>query len=233
MQQQLNNKIFKHSSLSLGYTELGDASITGKRIYVTPEGAHYPSITTILSAGDHTALDQWRAAIGETEASRVVHHACTRGTALHDIAERYLKNDPEYMPKTTMPHVRALFNSVKPIIDAGVDEVILQERPLYSDKLGVAGRVDLVAVYEGTPSIIDFKTSKRFKNKNEINNYFIQAAFYGAAFYERTGLPIKQSVIIMAVDDSPRPLVFKETIYDWLPQLIECIKNYNKINNGN
>lgn len=234
MQQNLNRKQFNHSPVHLGYDELSDASIPGKRIYVTPEGAHYPSITTVLSAGHNPAIDNWKKAVGEVEAARVLHHAGTRGTALHNIAESYLKNDLDYMSNSTMPHVRALFNTVKPVIDPSIDSVILQECPLYSDKLKVAGRVDLVAVYEGIHSIVDFKTSKRVKTKDEINNYFIQAAFYGAAFYERTGIPIKQSVILMAVDDHPEPLVFKENIYDWLPHLLKCIKHYNTtINHAN
>ena len=40
--------MFYHESINLGYTTLGDASTESTRIYVTPSGDHYPSITTVL-----------------------------------------------------------------------------------------------------------------------------------------------------------------------------------------
>ena len=74
----------------------------------------------------------------------------------------------------------------------------------------------------------NFKTSSRRKTKEDISNYFIQAAFYAAAFYERTNIPIRQSVIIMAVDDDHHPIVFKENTYTWLKELKTIVKNYNE-----
>lgn len=127
-----------------------------------------------------------------------------------------------------MPHVVALFRSIQPLLDNNIGRVLMQECALYSDHLGIAGRVDLVAEYEGKLSVIDFKTSKRVKTREEISNYFIQAAFYAAAFYERTDIPVTQSVIIMAIDDNPVPIVFKEKTYGWLPKVIESIKYYNR-----
>lgn len=222
-----SNRTFLHTPVSLGYESLGDASIPGTRIYVTPEGKHYPSITTVLGSIIKEGIEQWKAAVGEQEASRVLHHAGTRGTALHLIAEKYLNNEADIFAPNTMPHVKALWCSIKPVIDANVGKVVLQEAPLYSDIFGVAGRVDCIAEYEGTLSVIDFKTSRQRKTKDYISNYFMQAAFYAAAFYERTNIPVTQSVIIMAVDDDPNPIVFKENTYKWLKDLKQVIKTYN------
>lgn len=222
------NKTFVHAPVSLGYESLGDASVPGTRIYVTPEGKHYPSITTVLGSVIKEGIEKWKAAVGAVEANRVLHHAGTRGTALHLIAEKYLNNETDIFPTNTMPHVKALWYSIKPLLDANVGKVILQEAPLYSDIFGVAGRVDCIAEYEGTLSVVDFKTSRQYKTKDSISNYFIQAAFYAAAFYERTNIPITQSVILMAVDDNPKPIVFKENTYKWLKDLRHIVKRYNE-----
>lgn len=223
-----SNRTFLHTPVSLGYESLGDASIPGTRIYVTPEGKHYPSITTVLGSFIKEGIERWKAAVGEQEASRVLHHAGTRGTALHLIAEKYLNNEADIFEPNTMPHVKALWRSIKPVIDANVGNVVLLEAPLYSDIFGVAGRVDCIAEYEGTLSVIDFKTSRQRKTKDYISNYFMQAAFYAAAFYERTNIPITQSVILMVVDDDPNPIVFKENTYKWLKDLKKVIKTYNE-----
>lgn len=222
------NKKFVHAPVFLGYETLGDASVPGTRIYVTPEGKHYPSITTVLGSVIKEGIEKWKTAVGEQEANRVLHHAGTRGTALHLIAEKYLNNEADIFEPNTMPHVKALWLSIKPIIDANVGKVVLQEAPLYSDIFGVAGRVDCIAEYEGILSVIDFKTSRQRKTKDYISNYFMQAAFYAAAFYERTNIPITQSVILMAVDDDPNPIVFKENTYKWLKDLKTVIKMYNE-----
>jgi genome maintenance exonuclease 1 len=223
-----SDRTFIHTPVSLGYENLGDASVPGTRIYVTPAGKHYPSITTVLGSVIKEGIETWKAAVGEQEASRVLHHAGTRGTALHLIAEKYLNNETDIFEPNTMPHIKALWRSIKPLLDANVGKVVLQECPLYSDIFGVAGRVDCIAEYEGTLSVIDFKTSRQRKTKDYISNYFMQAAFYAAAFYERTNIPITQSVILMAVDDDPNPIVFKENTYKWLKDLKRVIKTYNE-----
>ena len=47
-------------------------SETGKRVYVTPDNERLASVTTILGATqDTTALDAWRARIGDEEADKV------------------------------------------------------------------------------------------------------------------------------------------------------------------
>jgi len=220
-------RTFIHDPVDLGYADLGDASVPGTRLYVTPEGKKYPSITTVLGVRGKEAIYEWRRRVGEEEANRITRHACARGTAMHSIAERYLNNEPDIYNKDEMPHVVALFRSIQPILDEKIGRVVMQECPLYSDHLGIAGRVDLVAEYEGKLSIIDFKTSKRVKSAAEISNYFIQAAAYAIMFEERTGIPVSRSVIIMAIDDNPVPIVFKEKRDSWTGELQQVIKEYN------
>lgn len=220
-------KIFEHSNASLGYDDLDSSTSEHGRVYITPDGKKYPSITTVLGVRGKEALYEWRRRVGEEEANRIARHAATRGTALHNIAERYLNNEENYFAKDEMPHVKGMFNSIKNILDEHIGLVVLQECPLYSDHLGLAGRVDLVAHYDNRASIIDFKTSSRVKSKEEISNYFIQAAAYAIMFEERTGTPVSQLVIIMAVENSPNPLVFVEKRDNWTSELFSVIKEYN------
>jgi genome maintenance exonuclease 1 len=220
--------IFVHDPVDLGYDNMKDCTGSSGRTYITPEGKKYPSITTVLGVRSKEAIMEWRRRVGDEEANRVSRHAAARGTALHTVAENYINNDVEYFLPNTMPHVRALFKSVKPIIDKYVGRVVLQEKPLYSDHLGIAGRVDLVAEFNGKLSIVDFKTSKRRKTREEIKNYFAQATAYSIMFEERTGIPVPQLVIIMAVDDDPKPLIFVEKRNVWVEELREAIREYNK-----
>ena len=101
------------------------------------------------------------------------------------------------------------------------------ETPLYSDYLESAGTVDCIADFRGKRSVIDFKTSKRVKSRDNIHDYFIQTSAYAVAFEERTRLPVSQLVIIMAVDNED-PLVFVEKRDDWIDGYLELRKQYKK-----
>jgi hypothetical protein len=217
---------FKHSPVDLGYSDLAVENGENGRRYVTPDGAAYASITTILGSIGKDHLKTWRENVGDAEADRICRHAATRGTAMHEIVERYLDNNPDYFLPSDMPHQRALFKSIRPILDSHVNEVILQECPLYSDTLRTAGRVDLVANYNGTYSIVDFKTSRRRKSAEDISNYFQQATAYAIMFEERSGIKINQIVIIMAVDDDPQPIVFIEKTKNFIKPLYDTLTQY-------
>ena len=218
---------FIHADLiNLGYHDLKCNTAESGRIYETPDGKCYPSITTVLGSLNKESIKKWRESVGKETADRITHHACTRGTALHEAIERYLNNEKNYFIKNEMPHVKYLFNSVKPVLDKYIGKIYMQEVPLYSDHLGVAGRVDCIAEFDGKLSIIDFKTARRAKRKEHISNYFMQATAYAIMFEERTGIPITNSVIIMAVDDSPTPIIFKEKRDHFVKPLLDTIKNF-------
>lgn len=217
---------FKHSPVDLGYKDLNVENTPAGRCYITPAGNAYASITTILGSLGKEGLHEWREAVGEVEADRICHHAATRGTAMHEIVERYLDNHETWFKSTDMPHTRALFNSIRPILDRHITEVVLQECPLYSDTLRAAGRVDLVAKYDNTLSIVDFKTSRRRKKSDSISNYFQQATAYALMFEERTNIKIDQIVIIMAIDDDPQPIVFIEKTKHYIKPLFNTLQSY-------
>ena len=218
-------KTFEHVTLDL--PELPAEIVEGiGRLYTTPEGKQYPSVTTVIGkASDTSWLDDWKARVGEEEVRKVSTQAARRGTAVHELAENYLNNDPKYT-KGHMPANIATFGQIRPLLEKRVGKIYGLEVPLYSDKLRVAGRVDCLAEYNGILSIIDFKTSKREKKREDISGYFIQASAYSYMTFERTGLLPKQIVIMMMVDDG-HPLVFIEKSKDWIERFIEIRKRVN------
>jgi genome maintenance exonuclease 1 len=219
--------MFNHVDHNVVLPEITRKTTETGRKYYTPEGNAYPSITTVLSVMDKSGLLEWRKRVGEEEANRISTQAATRGTAVHKLAEDYLNNDENWQ-KGHMPSNLFSFTQIKKILDERVNNIWMQETFLYSDRLKCAGQVDCIAEFDGELSIIDFKTSRKPKKEEWIQNYFIQASFYAAAFYERTGIPIKQGVILVMVDGDD-PQVFKIPTYDYLPQFLSVRKKYREI----
>jgi genome maintenance exonuclease 1 len=219
-------KKFEHIPVDLGYKDLIAETTSSGRVYATPSGLKYPSITTVLGHFGKHKIMEWRKAVGEEEANRVARHAASRGTSLHTLCERYIDNIDPFDEKT-MPHVKVMFNSIKPILDSRIGKVFMQEVPLYSDYLRIAGRVDLIAEFDGVISIIDFKTSSRIKTANDIKDYFEQESAYAIMYEERTKKPIVNLVTIMAVENQT-PLVFKEHRDNHAADLLKKIRLYEK-----
>ena len=219
-------KTFTHLKKSLTYDELLVENSSGGRTYITPSGSRYPSITTVLGILSEESIRKWRERVGAEEANRISRKAASRGTNLHLVAEKYVNNDADYLNKQ-LPHVVELFKSIQPILDKSVDNVHFQEVPLYSDKFELAGRVDCIAEFDGVLSAIDYKTSSKPKQREWISSYFMQAAFYAAAYYEITGIAIQQTVIVIAVEGDD-PQVFIEPTFPWLQQLKSVRDEYRK-----
>lgn len=218
---------FVYNRTELGYDDLVSDTTDAGRKYVTPDGNMYPSVTSILSGLSQEALDKWRDRVGQKEADRISHHASTRGNFVHEACEKYIRNAPKKEFSKYMPHVMANVNSLKPILDENLDEINGIEVPLYSDKLKLAGRCDLVGKWLNIPSIIDYKTSAKPKKREWIDSYFIQTSAYAEMWEERTGEPIDQIVVLIMVDNH-QPQVFIDDKNKWLNKLSELIVNYSK-----
>lgn len=221
-------KSFNHVKLSELDFELESETTESGRTYKTPGGKSYPSITTVLSNYNKKAIYEWRQRVGEDEANRISRAASGRGTKLHNAVEKYLLNEmTDLKYKSMMPDTKELFLKVKPFLDNHIGDIYGIEQPLYSDRLHIAGRCDCIAEWEGELSIVDWKTSSKVKEKSYIQNYFMQCAAYAEMFEERTGKPIKQIVVAIAVEDSNVPLIFIENKSDYLLPLQEYILRYN------
>lgn len=221
--------MFEHVPVEL--TEMNAVTTDKGRRYRTPEGIDLPSITTVLSILSRDSIMKWRRRVGAEEANRISHRASTRGTAVHAIIEKYINNEENFKDGYT-PDIIGSFLDLKPILDGRIGRVYAQEAPLYSNHLGVAGRVDCVADFDGKLSIIDFKTSMKPKRKDWITNYFMQESAYAIMWEERTGRPITQLVTIISVDNHD-PQIFVEHRDTWVRPLRETIAQYNAENSGN
>lgn len=220
----MEKRVFEHVKVDLGYTDLTASTTKNGRVYTAPDGSKYPSVTTVLSILSEQHIQAWRKRVGEDVANQISHRSSSRGTLVHSIIERYLKNED-----TTdfLPHVRQSLANLSPILDKHIGRILGLESALYSTHLGLAGRCDCIAEWDGVPSIIDFKTSRRVKKRENIGNYFAQASAYAIMYEERTGIPIPNTVILMDVDDN-EPLVFKEHRDEHVPMLMATIDEYDR-----
>jgi hypothetical protein len=191
--------LFEHSFID--FPNLETKVIDGKRHYITPTGAVYPSITTILSATESEGLIQWKKNVGEQEATRISKIMARRGQNLHDICEKYLRNY-ENPSQGHMPDSVSLFTVIKKSINR-IGKIYALEQEMYSDEHGIAGRCDVIADYKNILSIVDFKTSNSDTEytPEKIQKYFVQCKAYAEMFRERTGMnPLYGVLIVGSLD---------------------------------
>jgi len=220
---------FKHIETDL--PELTTKTIDRKRYYITPEGKEYPSITTVLSNRGKEGLFEWRNRVGHEVANYISGKAAKRGTAVHHMCEEYLNNvsfiEPDWWldkQKNFLPF--CLFNQLRNGVLQRINNIHAQECGLYSDKYGVAGRVDCIAEYNRVLSIIDFKTSTSERNDEYNENYYIQTAAYAEMYEERTGIPTDQIVILVVTEDG-QVQEFIKSKQEYIPLLEEAINEFN------
>lgn len=206
--------------------ELETETVDGKRYYVTPSGKKYPSVTTVSGFASAKSIQQWRKRVGAEKANKISTQAAVRGTAVHKLCEDYINNVENYEEKHMPVNIQA-FNSIKPLLNNNLNNVIMQECPLYSDYLEVGGRVDCIADWNGTLSVIDFKTSRKVKKKEWIKGYMMQESAYCVMFEERTKIPIKQIVTVITVDNE-EPQVFIENRDNFIWDFIDVRKQFRE-----
>ena len=222
---------FTRSPVELAYNELqSHTDENGFRYYTTPDGRRMPSITSVLSGYKKDIIDAWIERVGEEEAEKIRYQAAWRGGEVHESLEAYIDGvDPSQINNLQNPVIAHSFIQIKNIIDKHLTTIYGMELPLYSDVAEVAGRADLIGVWNGDNAIIDFKTSLKSKKAEWIDNYFMQAAFYALAFEELTGIRIKKLVIVMATDDGI-PQTFVENTADWIPVVAKYIMKWKEEN---
>jgi len=219
--------MYNHKTINL--PEIKATTTDGVRLYETPEGNKYPSITTVLSVRNKKGLHDWRKRVGDDVANYVARKAANRGTAVHHMCEDYLNNDfdEEKHKKKFLPYV--LFKQLRDSVLQKTNNIYSQECGLYSDKYKVAGRVDCIAEYDGKLSIIDFKTSSKERSDGWNESYYIQASAYAEMFEERTGIEINQVAILVVTEDGVvQEFVKNKTEY--LPMLTDTIKEWEEKN---
>ena len=214
---------FQHHNY-LGELELNKKETNGIRLYHLPDGQWVPSITSVTSFYNRQTFIDWRKRVGIEEANRITKKATARGTAFHEAVEVYMRNKEinwdEFKPATQF-----MFHHAKPYLDK-INNIHAIERTLYSEYLGLAGRVDCIGEYEGELAVIDFKTSEKIKPEAWLENYFVQETFYAAAYYELTGIPVKKLITIMVTPGGDVKVFDKRNKGDYIKLLVRYIKEF-------
>ena len=173
------------------------------RSYLTPDGEALPSVTTILSrTKDKTFLKEWRARVGEAKAEKIISDSSQIGTALHLYIEHYV-NEHAYKDLTDIGVQAGKMAQVIIDHDDGlkkVSEVWGSEVHLYYPGK-FAGTTDMVGVYDGRPTIIDFKQTNRPKKREWVQDYLMQLAAYAMAHNKLFDTEIDQGVVLMCSRD--------------------------------
>ena len=189
------------------YKKLERVTTAEGRKYVGDDNIPVPSVTTILDkTSDKTALIAWRKRVGEAEANRVSKESAGLGTKVHDALEKHILGE-EVTFGNNMVSVMAKDMSELMINEgfANIDEVWGTEIGLIAPGL-YAGTTDCIGVHNGQDAIIDFKTSKKIKKEEWIEDYYLQCCAYALAHNEMYNTNIKKGVILMV----SRDIKFKE-----------------------
>lgn len=214
------------------YKELKRKQIDGKRLYENPFGSPVPSVTTILDKTKprekREALNKWKKRVGEKEAAKIVTEAATTGTYMHNILEAWVKNE-EYVGKSTIQS-RKMAETVIAQIQDDIDEVWGSEVNLCYPEL-YAGTTDLVGVYKGKPTIMDFKQTNKPKKREWIDDYFMQGAAYGLAHNELYKTKIENIAIFMCSRECEFQLfeVGPEEFSNWSVEWSKRVEKYYQL----
>lgn len=180
------------------YPALKRVSTKTGRKYVGKDDKPVPSVTTILSdTGDKTALIAWRKRVGEAEAQRISTESAGLGTKVHNALEKHILGE-DVSFGNNMVSVMAK-DMTQSMINEGftnIDELWGVEVGLIAEGL-YAGTSDAIGIYQGEDAIIDFKTAKKMKKREWIDDYFMQGCAYALAHNEMFGTDIKKVAILM------------------------------------
>lgn len=208
--------------------------INDQRHYDVGTKEKLPSVTTILQATQSdekkASLAKWRQNVGENKAESIMNEAAERGSIMHRIIEGYLlgRNHADFSDQGQLAGVMA-----ETIIESGIrghlDEIWGSEITVYYPGL-YAGATDLVGIYEGRESIVDFKQSNKPKRKEWIEDYFVQLAAYAMAHNHIYGTKIQSGTILMCTKDNMfqrfdiKDKEFQRFSWEWLRR-VDLFKN--------
>ena len=214
----------------LGELELDCKTTESIRLYNLPSGQWVPSITSVTSFYNRQIFVDWRKRVGLEEANKITRIATARGTDYHQACQDYLENK-ELDWNNYKPMTKIMFLHAKKYLDK-INNIHAIERTLYSEYLGLAGRVDCIAEYEGELAVIDFKTSGKIKPEKWLENYFVQEMFYASAYYELTEIPVVKLITIMVTPGGEVKVFDKRNKGDYIKLLVRYIKEFVHHNTG-
>jgi genome maintenance exonuclease 1 len=216
-------KNFNHINTDLTFPDLSSETTEDGRYYMSEDNKKLPSVTTVTGWEKKKFFANWRRK-NPKEAGRVTR----RGNKLHSVIEDYLNNKKLILAEIP-PLECDLFLQLKPELDK-LDNIVALEVPLFSSKIGLAGRVDCIAEYEGELCVVDFKGSTREKQKEHIDNYMMQSTAYCLLWEDMTGQKIDKFKILVSCETGETQ-VFTGKPSKWVRNLFEATKMFWKEQN--
>ena len=215
----------KFNFVNINLPILERVNIDNTRYYKVEDGDTFlklVSITSVISHYNREIFTRWRKRVGEEKANKITQRATSRGIDTHTLIENYLLNKelPEVQPLSNF-----LFKIAKTNLNR-INNIHCLEGSLYSKVLGVAGTTDCIAEYDGELAVIDFKTAEKPKPLEWIQHYFVQAMFYGMAYYEMTGQKVKKLVIIMTCENGECVVYEERDLEKYMDLVVKYIKKY-------
>jgi len=215
------------------------ALIKGQRHYDVAQ-EKLPSVTTILAATQSEekkkSLAAWKERVGANEAERIKDQAASRGTVMHHILEGWLLDKPHVdLTPVGQQAEKMAYQIWKDGLKDRLKEFWGLEVTLYYPGL-YAGATDVVGVYDGAESIVDFKQSNKPKRKEWIGDYLLQLAAYALAHNEVYGTQINKGVnLICTKDNYFQEFVFegnefRQAKFDWLRRVDQYYNEREKNN---
>ena len=198
----------------------------GKRYYVDDTGAKYPSVTTVTSLLSRDHIKLWRKRVGEETANKISSQAAKRGTSFHQNIEDYLRKEKEFIEFDNVLQ-EGMFKAVQPVLDEIVPLAL--EAPLWSPNLKMAGRVDCIGMLDGVLSVIDFKSSGKYKEEYMTKPWMIQMTAYALMVEELTGQAIEEIVALVGVEGHNAFQIFYGNPLDYIDELVDLRKRYNNL----
>ena len=165
-------------------------------------GHKLPSVTTVLNATKDTSfLKTWIERVGVEQAEKIKNDSATVGNSLHKTCEFFLKNKMLHSPKNSLESkgyemgYKLINTFFKNINEVWGSEVSIYYPEIY------AGTIDMVGVYDGEPTVIDFKQANKPKKEEWVDDYFHQLAAYAMAHDRLFKTEITTGRVLMAVQD--------------------------------
>ena len=195
------------------------------------QGIRLPSVTTILAKTKNQAyLTRWKNKVGADAAEQIKNLSSKRGTSMHKFLESHIQgigyDDLTTIGCEAKPMAQKIIEmGLAPVSEIYGSEVMLHYPGLY------AGSTDLVCLYNGLETIVDFKQSNRPKKEEWVDDYKLQIAAYAMAHDAYYGSTIRQGVIMVCTPD----LYYQEfritdhELRSWKHKFLKRLDHYNEL----
>ncbi|MBE9142089.1 exonuclease [Planktothrix mougeotii] len=209
--------------------------INGRFYYKDENGILLRAVTTILKATQPiesvAALSNWRNKIGEAEANHIALTSRRRGEQLHQWVKEYLQGLSPTASSLIEPYCYSVQSVLEKLSDIQLVETVV---PNYVE--GYAGKLDLVARYEGVPCTIEWTTAEEPKLRvGKLYDKPLQLVAYGGAInrcYGESlfGTKVVNGLIVVALpgEDAEIFTFKREELLNYWQEWLKRLKSFGE-----